>query len=295
MAARDSSQYHPSYSSRDGDLLLSSSDGVLFNVHSDVLRRASGFFKDMYDMPRSADETPGPLTAKSNTVAAALDIIYPDRGYPTIATVADFQDLQSFGDYYSMPKVGSHIRSLIQAGFRVSPDILGVDPVKLYVLCCRFGLEKEAKLASAQTLRIDVKSGSHDALLEELSCENLLRLTRLHQRRKDAVLNAILLNPRDFFELPKCRVRNSVNMYFGGPENYLHEIPTSWAILTQVIYEAIEKEPLDCVLRDRKFLDHAGLGTLWGTKCDRCVQIVCTKEHFWKSLQDLLDRTPNTV
>ncbi|TDL26527.1 hypothetical protein BD410DRAFT_783577 [Rickenella mellea] len=295
MAETDTEQCHPSYNSQDGDLLLSSSDGVLFNVHSEVLRRASGFFKDMYNMPRSADETPGPLTAKADIVAAALDIVYPDSGYPTLTSVADFQDLQSFGDYYSMPKVGSHLRTLIQTSIRASSasGILGGDPLKIYVLCCQFGLEEDAKLASAETLRIDLNSGSYDATLGELSGKNLLRLMRLHQRRRHGVLDAIRLRPREFLQSPECeRAVMIKGRYVTRP----HDIQSSWPTLVQLIYEAVEREPLDCVLGDRKFLDRPELETLWDREfCAKCGNIVCSKEKFWKSVQVVLDRSPKTV
>lgn len=71
-----------SYLFPDADLVLVSSDGVLFRVHSLVLKLASQFFRDMFTIPRDVKESesqePIPMAEREPVLEALLGLIYPN-------------------------------------------------------------------------------------------------------------------------------------------------------------------------------------------------------------------------
>ncbi|TDL26528.1 hypothetical protein BD410DRAFT_524829 [Rickenella mellea] len=296
-------QFHPSYNSQDGDLVLSSSDNVLFRVNSDVMRRASGFFKEMYEMPRSDDEKPGPLTATANTVATALDIIYPDRDLPapsypiglpafTTPCLYDFvEQLQSFADSYSMPKVTLYVRSLIATG--IASDSFRSSQLQLFALCCEYGWEEEAKQASTGTLDLDLKSPECDEALDRLSVRNLRRLQDLHYRRRRAFLDVMEFKSPDLMR-PEDVVTDCLQ------ESSTHTGKHYWPQLKLWVSDALEKVPQGTILADSKSFDCPELELFWNYICKRktCRREIYSKERILSIFCRLVNspnNLPNTI
>ena len=105
------------------DLLIQSSDGQLFSVNSGVLRRSSGVFSNMLDMPSplSSDGScdPIPLSEHSTVVSAMLDIIDPGLEIHTFARNISGQlldELMQVADKYEMPKIASMARLIAVYG-----------------------------------------------------------------------------------------------------------------------------------------------------------------------------------
>lgn len=75
--------FHPIYNdATTTDLVLASSDQVLFRVHSVVLSTASGVFRQMMGVQRDAEEsseTPVQMDEPAEVLLALLDVFYPDR------------------------------------------------------------------------------------------------------------------------------------------------------------------------------------------------------------------------
>ena len=61
-------QYHEMFHDPDGDVILRSSDGVLFRTHSFTLRRSSSFFGAMFSLPQ-----PSSLPQSSQTITLDED------------------------------------------------------------------------------------------------------------------------------------------------------------------------------------------------------------------------------
>src|ERR1700733_6627704 len=72
----------------DGDVVLRSSDGQDFKVHSIVLREASPFFRAMFRCPKvsgaSAAYAPILMTETTNVLNDLLRWIYPTNTAPTV-------------------------------------------------------------------------------------------------------------------------------------------------------------------------------------------------------------------
>lgn len=75
--------FHPIYNDAETtDLVLASSDQVLFRVHSVVLSTASAVFRQMMGVERDAresSETPVQMEETAEVLQALLDVFYPDR------------------------------------------------------------------------------------------------------------------------------------------------------------------------------------------------------------------------
>lgn len=73
-------RFHERFNDPDADIVLRSSDGVLFRAHISILRRTSAFFGTMFSLPAPAEATaPSPaliLDEASTLILTALQMIY---------------------------------------------------------------------------------------------------------------------------------------------------------------------------------------------------------------------------
>ncbi|TDL16807.1 hypothetical protein BD410DRAFT_705911, partial [Rickenella mellea] len=133
----------------DADFTLKSSDGVLFKVHSPILKLSSVFFRDLLAMPRDPLDVgmPVEIAEKSDVLEALLRIIYPHDSTPPKPMILEFMcTLQKAAEKYEMHYVTSYIRKEVM----VRDD----DPVALYTLALRSGWKDIARYASVQALRL---------------------------------------------------------------------------------------------------------------------------------------------
>lgn len=63
-------------------------------------------------------------------------------------------------------------------------------PLRLYSFACRYGWEKEAKLASNQTLKLDLFDPCYQETLQQLPSKALLDLLNLRHQRRELCVSA---------------------------------------------------------------------------------------------------------
>jgi hypothetical protein len=68
---------------------------------------------------------------------------------------------------------------------------LSDQPLRLYAIACRYNWAEEAKLASKETLKLNIHAPEHRPSLQRLSTSGLLDLFSLHRERRDS-LKALL-------------------------------------------------------------------------------------------------------
>lgn len=68
---------HPLFSSPDADVTLGAKDGVLFRVHSFILKTTSGWFRAMYTLPQHS-------AAPTIVTQLGMDVIYVDEDSKTL-------------------------------------------------------------------------------------------------------------------------------------------------------------------------------------------------------------------
>lgn len=136
----------------DGDVILLSSDQVKFSCHKAILAISSPFFSDMFslpaakqadlasnDQPALADGTPIiPITETSKVIDTLLRSIYPVAALP-LYDIAVIAEVLHAGRKYQMPE-GPGIAALSRAfdSFTVN------DPLRVFFISCRFGMEEKA-------------------------------------------------------------------------------------------------------------------------------------------------------
>jgi len=172
------------FDSPDSDAVLRSSDGKEFRVHKVILNLASPIFQDMFGLPQSANSSPKIPTIDvpepSDTLQPFIQYLYP-RSPPEIADPSVWAAVYAVADKYNAETVMGLLRGVLISRF------LETSPLRVYALASHFGFEEEAKIASRETLRMDISEGfpEEDAkLMGILACQ---KLYLLHiQRRENA-------------------------------------------------------------------------------------------------------------
>ena len=200
------STYHPLFSYPDGDVVLRSTEGTLYCLHSYTLRTNSGLFDTMFSLPQ-------PRTCRPSHNYRSDDI----KVYPHILDVyeADFPMEQILRLIYGIPTsprmsfdeietiltlaekwdTQGPITSL-RSAFH-SSQFLDQYPIRCYVLSRHYGWDYEARLASTHTLALNLADPIHAHSLDQLSSKDLLLLLNLHQKRKD-MFRQLLNSPERF-------------------------------------------------------------------------------------------------
>lgn len=191
--ATPSPTYHPHFASPDADIALRSLEGTLYRVHSYILRTTSGLFDTMFHLPQprrcisAAEKRP-----KNEPETVEIPVFEPDfvlerllallcgLPVPKWDTYDDVERVLTVAEKWDTPGPITSIRSAL-----TSPHFLTSDPLRLYALAKHFEWDEEAKLASTQTLRLNLHDPSHAPALSRLSSKDLLPLYNLHRKRRD--------------------------------------------------------------------------------------------------------------
>lgn len=189
--------------SSPGDCVLCSSDGVQFKVYRNILSLASTVFADMFSMPQPSttselsNSDAIQLTEDSHVLHALLTLLYP-IDLPIIDSYDLAADLIVACDKYgiNVNLLKPHLNQSLQ-----NKEGLGTDPLGVYAVAWRLGLEEDAKHASRYTHNLNLsdptlrdnlirRSGGISALL----ALHDLRLER--EKALDDVLTAVQITRR---------------------------------------------------------------------------------------------------
>ena len=190
-----SSALPPFDDTSDGDVVLKSSDGVLFRVHKVILSLASPFFRDMFSLPQSPG-TPQdcvgnapiiPFTESSEIIDTLLRAVYPDED-PDLKLVHEIEGVVEAAIKYDMPKCISIMRKKL---------ILGAskEPIRVFMIACKNKLADVASATAHLSLRRPIlysfELGSvvlPFSALEDITAGSLFRLIE-YQRQCSKVAN----------------------------------------------------------------------------------------------------------
>lgn len=194
-----SRKYHPDFASPDADVILRSSEGTLFRVHSYTLRTTSGLFNTMFNLPQPVKNTTScphsqrgcregeqvyepeeiPIYESDFVLVRLLRLIC-SLPVPIWESYDDIERVLTAAEKWDTPGPIASIRAAL-----TSPQFLASDPLRLYVLAKHFEWEEEAKLSSTHTLKLNLHHPSYASTLARLSSKDLLPLMKLHRRRRD--------------------------------------------------------------------------------------------------------------
>ncbi|KAG8907530.1 hypothetical protein FRC01_007648 [Tulasnella sp. 417] len=221
--------------SSSGDCILCSSDGVQFKVYRNILSLASTVFADMFSMPQGPTTSEGnisdaiQLTEDSHVLQTLLTLLYPVEP-PIIDSYDIAADLIVACDKYgiNVMLLKPHLDQSLQHNKGLEMDPLGV-----YAIAWRLGLEEDAKNASRYTHTLDLldhavrdslirRSGSIDALLalhdlrlkREIALDNVL--TAIHIERR-LCSNHLLYGSRNTATQVWMEVKTWLRDFFMAP------------------------------------------------------------------------------
>ena len=197
-------QCYPVVSFGEGaDLILRSANGVLFYVHKVVITQASSFFADalaVYDhdsltplssllVPMHGGTFMMDVPEPSKVMNTLLQLVYPSPE-PEISSLGLLSAVLLASMKYDMTRATSALRKLL-----LLPDYLDEEPVRVFSIAVRLGLEEEAREAARATLRVDLQKCMDAEELRRQDAYQYNRLVELHRNRGEAACRIITSAP----------------------------------------------------------------------------------------------------
>ena len=177
----------------DADVILRSSDGKELRVHRLILSLASPVFQGMFSLPQPTEP---PSQIPSADVPESSDILQPfiqylyPRSPPKISDISMWTALYTIADKYNAEVVMDLLKDIL------IPRFLETSPLRVYALASRWGLEEEAKIASARTLTMDIFNNFPREEAELMGGGACQKLYLLHTNRREAARKLIMNHPR---------------------------------------------------------------------------------------------------
>ncbi|KAJ6552827.1 hypothetical protein B0H19DRAFT_1155030 [Mycena capillaripes] len=249
---QDTVTYHPCFSDKSGDVVLQSTEGTLYRVHSIILRMTSVFFRTMLSLPQPTDiKAPCEIhVGERDLVMERVLRMMCGLEIPRWASFDEVESTLQLIEKWDAPGPLSVVRTAI-----ISP-LFAEDPLRVYVLTTHHGWEEETAVVLVHTLKLDLLNGEHDALLCRLSSRGLLSLITFHDRCKARFSEA--LDGTDLFAAGNEEPREC------GCGKRRDNFP--WRILKAKLISEFHRRPLG----DKIMADMAGWpesAACWRAKC----------------------------
>ena len=286
------SNFHPRHNHADGDLILSSSDNVLFRVHSVVLKLVSGFFKQMLEIPRVASENPNepiPVSEDGKTIGLLLDSVYPHYdGTDSVRTYEEAWAVTRAAEKYDMPSALETLRVKIS----MNPH-LRQHAVQLYALACHCRWTDVIKMAAESAANSDIVDVAYrnKSALKDMAVKDLLHLLHFRRRRIDALIQIL-----------ERRTRNQIaferEMYSDAPwvcpcdktiiDSY--KVENALSILFLTFRGALETRNIQVALSTNlNILETAGLD-LWSLQCEECRCVLIKMDNVIHAMEGVTEQ-----
>lgn len=172
----------------DGDVILRSAHGTEtrdFRVHKLFLSFTSPVFKDMFTIPQPSSSVSDidivDLTDPPRALELVLRFIYPSPVSPIVKDLTIALEALNIADKYDIEVARSRLRSSFM-------EFAKTEPLRVYAVACRLGLEEEMKIASTHTLPIDLSALTQlPDEFKHIPATEYHRLIHLHTRYRNAV------------------------------------------------------------------------------------------------------------
>lgn len=171
----------------DGDMLLRSSDGVEFRVDSIILRRASGFFRDLAKLPQTKDTSEEleaiDMEESADVLNIILRLLYP-MGLvpPTIATHKQGEAILRAVDKL---EIISHA-----VNEAITQHLVTLTPLRAWAIAVRFQHPEARKAAVARFVLEEPHPTNRYPDIAELDGVSARALAKLFRTRETAIHDA---------------------------------------------------------------------------------------------------------
>jgi hypothetical protein len=162
-----------------GDLVLLSSDGIKFPVHSVLLKLASSVFDGMIVVGQTKDLVE--LSENAATVSLMLRFIYPNEKNPTMTSFDMVFNCLQLARKYDLDAVVKNIDEQIASNFPPH-ELISSDPMRAHHLAIQFGLYNTKVIAASLVMinRLDVCEPKNiSGLLHTHDHASLIRIVAL--------------------------------------------------------------------------------------------------------------------
>ncbi|KAG6883547.1 hypothetical protein C0993_005549 [Termitomyces sp. T159_Od127] len=300
---RASRNFHPEFSLPDADVILRSTEGTLYRIHSYTLCTTSGFFNTMFSLPQPPrckeiqdQNRSGPVCGndepeeipiyESDFVLERLLPLLCSIPIPSWESFDDVDRVLTAAEKWDTPGPIASIRAALTC-----PQFLASDPLRLYVLAKHFEWKEEAKLAATQTLILDLNDPIHAPTLERLSSRDLLPLLNLHRKRRD-MFKKLLDSPERFaagnsfsYHCTRCGVTQL--------DNY------TWREFKNAMFAEFDRRPLGDTLGVNVGLsaDWPEAKACWEAKCTKtgCEGLNYDRVATLRQIRNCIDVLPSTI
>ncbi|THV02525.1 hypothetical protein K435DRAFT_717008 [Dendrothele bispora CBS 962.96] len=169
------------FNDADADVILRSSDNVDFRAHKCLLSFASSMFHGMFTLPLPNDPVPSEIkdgiplismTEDSRTTEKLLMFCHPSYA-PTLDSLDDIKSVLVAATKYEMAGIRKRAS-------RYLSHFITSEPLRIYCIACKFGLEEEAKLAAKQLLASPMFPRHYIKELDYVPATALHRLEEYH-------------------------------------------------------------------------------------------------------------------
>ena len=276
----DNLVYHSSFNSPDSDTVLGSKDGTFFRVHSYTLKTTSGWFRSMFSLPQHSSGGPSValyVDEDASTLEALLRMVC-GLTIPRLDTFEVIEPVLYAAEKYDMPGPLSIIRAILMTG------PLLIDPLRLYMIACRYGWEHEARQASTETLTLNLHSSIHRPTLQKLSTDALLNLMDLHHRRRETLRQRLNEHPFvvDSGETTCANCQSPVNYH-------------TWRELKYAIVLEMDVRPLGDTIISGGLNDWSAAKACWKAECESCHRVLYDRKETLKGIKECIEQLPAAV
>lgn len=161
----DAPQVSTAFPEGEGDLCLISNDGVLFYVHSQLLRHSSPVFATMFEIgggtgkPEGKSNDPVRMEADAATLELLLLYVYPLHKNPQLETLEQISTLLSLSHRYELNGVTQQLRTALTESpvedDTVTLPLYKMSPLTALAIADAYELVPEARLALRYCLDLD--------------------------------------------------------------------------------------------------------------------------------------------
>lgn len=206
----------------NADVILRSFDNVDFRVIRFLLSYGSDFLKDLFALPQATGDGGNDVkdglpvirvTEERRTLEVLLLMCYPMGTIdpPVLKELEEINALLDAAIKYNVGGVERRARRML-----LGPQFLAEDPLRVFAIACRYGLEEDARVAARAALSQSVLLRPHGPELDFITAGKLCQLLRYHMEclaaARNAVVNQSWLDGLSHYQCPFCGVRFSQNI-----------------------------------------------------------------------------------
>ena len=301
---------HSFFKAPNADIILQSSDGVLFHNFRWILAEASPVLRDMLGPPPTNTIVPESLERillpePASTLELLLRLIYPVAPQPEFTCLLTLKAVLAAALRYGVALASKTLRQAL-----VSQNFLENETLRAYAIACQFGLDDEAKIISRATLAIALLDEPPCNELKNISAYDYCRLLSLHNTRATAMKGVLALRSASCpIRCPCCSntsyeplISLSSEYHRGdwgggrmainerGPPRASGRVALWWIEWERRAKEEITRRPLTDVIFSLKFLSGCA-----NSGCPQCGTSILDSWILLDKLKEEMDALPDMI